>query len=243
MLVSGAQALKASRQVSEAEPVVLTAPPARFVSRGGIKLEAALDEFGLNPTGVQCLDVGSSTGGFTDCLLQRGAREVVAIDVGVGQLHERLRSDQRVRSYERLHVRDVAMSAAGGKYSLIVVDVSFISLTAITAYLLELVAGQGDLVLLVKPQFEAGRQVVSKGRGIVRDRRVWSDVLITVAEHLAAHGAAVMGVIPSPITGAQGNVEFLMWARVAAVPPAPIEVLVEAALARLAIIEPDTGGS
>jgi 23S rRNA (cytidine1920-2'-O)/16S rRNA (cytidine1409-2'-O)-methyltransferase len=169
VLVSGSVATKPDRQVSPAEPIVVLGPPPRFVGRGALKLDAALDRFAIDVTGVRAIDVGASTGGFTDCLLQRGASEVVALDVGYGQLHERLRADARVRSFERTNVRDVDVVAVGGPARVVVVDVSFISLRTIAPALASLLADGGDLVALVKPQFEAGRAEVSRGSGVVRD--------------------------------------------------------------------------
>ncbi len=209
VLVSGSLATKPDRQVSPAEPIVVLGPPARFVGRGGRKLDAALHRFAIDVTGLRAIDVGASTGGFTDCLLQRGAASVVALDVGYGQLHERLRADPRVRSFERTNVRDVDVAAVGGAAPIVVVDVSFISLRTIAPALASLLLDHGDLVALVKPQFEAGRVEVSRGSGVVRDAGVWRRVLGEVRAAIGAVDAAMMGVMVSPITGASGNVEFL----------------------------------
>jgi 23S rRNA (cytidine1920-2'-O)/16S rRNA (cytidine1409-2'-O)-methyltransferase len=222
VLVAGAPAAKPDRQVSPAEPVVVQGPPPRYVGRGAHKLEAALERFGLDVTGRRAIDVGASTGGFTDCLLQHGAVEVVAIDVGYGQLHEKLRADPRVHSHERCNVRGVDVDAIGGPAPVVVVDVSFISLVTVAPALVSLLEPGGDLVALVKPQFEAGRAEVSKGSGVVRDPVVWRRVLDEVRSGLAAAGAVMMEAMVSPITGASGNVEFLVRARraPAGVPPA-----------------------
>jgi 23S rRNA (cytidine1920-2'-O)/16S rRNA (cytidine1409-2'-O)-methyltransferase len=216
VLVGGAIADKASRLVGRDEAVRLAGEPPRFVSRGGEKLDAALDEFSVVVTGRVALDAGASTGGFTDCLLQRGAASVVAVDVGRGQLHERLKADRRVRLLERTNVRHLTLDDVGGEpFGLLVADLSFISLTTVAPALIErLAAPAADLVVLVKPQFEAGRREVSAGRGVVRDPAVWAGALQRVLGTLGGHGAAMMGVMVSPLTGADGNVEFLAHLRV-----------------------------
>jgi 23S rRNA (cytidine1920-2'-O)/16S rRNA (cytidine1409-2'-O)-methyltransferase len=183
------------------------------VSRGGEKLDAALDTFAVPVAGRHALDAGASTGGFTDCLRQRDAASVVAVDVGYGQLHERLRADDRVTVLERTNVRDLTPEAVGGPRELIVADLSFISLGTVAPALLGVAAPGADLVVLVKPQFEAGRAEASKGRGVIRDPEVWRRALAEVHAALTAQGAAIMGVMVSPLTGADGNVEFLLHAR------------------------------
>lgn len=213
--VGGAPATKAARLVAASEPVHVAAPPSRYVGRGGHKLEAALERFGVDPSDRRALDAGASTGGFTDCLLQHGARSVVALDVGHGQLHARLRNDPRVEVLERTNVRHATTAQVGGPVALLVADLSFISLVTVLDALLGLVEPGGDLVLLVKPQFEAGRAEVSRGRGVVRDPAVWRSVLDRVRDALVARGAAMMGAMVSPLTGADGNVEFLIHARAA----------------------------
>jgi 23S rRNA (cytidine1920-2'-O)/16S rRNA (cytidine1409-2'-O)-methyltransferase len=205
--------------------VLVAGDPPRFVSRGGEKLDAALDRFTIDPVGVRALDAGASTGGFTDCLLQRGAARVVALDVGHGQLHERLRADPRVEVHERRNVRDLAPGDLDEPFPLVVADLSFISLRAVLPHLLGQAAPGADLVLLVKPQFEAGRDEASRGRGVIRDPEVWRRVLEEVVVALGGYGAAIMGAMPSPIAGADGNVEFLLHARAApADPPAPVDL-------------------
>ena len=220
VIVSGAAAAKPARLVAPDEPVVLAGDPPRYVSRGGDKLGAALARFGVDPRGQRALDAGASTGGFTDCLLQHGAARVVAVDVGYGQLHERLRADPRVESHERTNVRDLAPGDLGPPFPLIVADLSFISLRTVLESLVGLALRGADLVLLVKPQFEAGRAEASRGRGVIRDPEVWRRVLEEVVDALDARGAAIMGAMVSPITGADGNVEFLVHARTSpALPP------------------------
>jgi 23S rRNA (cytidine1920-2'-O)/16S rRNA (cytidine1409-2'-O)-methyltransferase len=210
--VGGAPAAKASRLVDAGEPVEVLGPPARFVSRGGEKLDAALEQLGVSVDGRRVLDAGASTGGFTDCCLQRGAREVVAVDVGHGQLHPRLRADGRVRVHERLHVRDLALHHTGGPVDVVVADLSFISLRSVLDALLAVCRPGADLVLLVKPQFEAGRAEVSRGKGVVKDPAVHERVRQEIEEALTARGARIMGWMTSPIRGAEGNVELLVHA-------------------------------
>lgn len=208
--MSGTVAEKAARLVDPAEPITLAGPPPRFVSRGGEKLDAALERFGIDVEGRRCLDAGASTGGFTDCLLQRGATEVVAVDVGFGQLHERLRADPRVRSLERTNIRSLGPAEIGGPVATTVADLSFISLRTVLAALLAVTAVGGDLVLLVKPQFEAARQEASRGKGVIRDPAVWRRVLEEVRSAGSAQGASMMEAMVSPLTGADGNVEFVV---------------------------------
>jgi 23S rRNA (cytidine1920-2'-O)/16S rRNA (cytidine1409-2'-O)-methyltransferase len=183
------------------------------VSRGGDKLAAALDHFAIVVEGARALDAGASTGGFTDCLLQRGARQVVAVDVGYGQLHERLRGDERVDLRERTNVRSLDAAAIGGAVDVVVADLSFISLRTVAAALLGCAAPGAELVVLVKPQFEAGRAEASRGRGVIRDPEVHARVLEEVCGTFAALGAAIMGTMESPLKGADGNVELLVHAR------------------------------
>jgi 23S rRNA (cytidine1920-2'-O)/16S rRNA (cytidine1409-2'-O)-methyltransferase len=182
------------------------------VSRGGEKLDAALTRFAIEVGGWRALDAGASTGGFTDCLLQRGAREVVAVDVGYGQLHERLRADPRVDARERVNVRALAADAIGGRVDIVVADLSFISLRTVAPALLACAEPGAPLVVLVKPQFEAGRAEAAKGKGVIRDPDVRARTVEEVAGAFVALGAAIMGTMESPITGADGNVEYLLHA-------------------------------
>ena len=211
VLVNGAPAAKAGHLVSPGEPLLLAGPPSRFVSRGGEKLDAALDRFGVTVAARRALDAGASTGGFTDCLLQRGASQVIAVDVGHGQLHPRIRSDPRVVVIERTNVRSLTLAQIGGEpLPLVVADLSFISLGTVAPALAGEVAAAGaDLVLLVKPQFEAGAKEAGRGRGVIRDPEIWQRVLVEVGTALCGVGAAMMGLMVSPLTGASGNVEFL----------------------------------
>jgi 23S rRNA (cytidine1920-2'-O)/16S rRNA (cytidine1409-2'-O)-methyltransferase len=210
--VSGAIAAKPARLVDPGEPVELRGPPRRFVGRGGEKLDAALDRFGIDVQGQRALDAGASTGGFTDCLLQRGAAQVVAVDVGHGQLHERLRADPRVVVRERLDIRRIGPDDLGGPVDLVVADLAFISLRAVIPSLLGLACPGAPLVLLVKPQFEAGRAEVGRGRGVVRDPAVRARVQGELDAALRREGATIMGWMESPLPGADGNVELFVHA-------------------------------
>jgi len=213
--VGGAPAERASRLVSPDESLRLVPPPDTYVSRGGHKLAAALDGFGVDPAGRAALDAGASTGGFTDCLLQRGAARVFALDVGRGQLHERLRRDPRVVCLERMNVRYLSRAHLGGAaVSLVVADLSFISLASVARVLAgEVAAPSADLVLLVKPQFEASRAEASRAKGVIRDPGLWRKALERVASAFAACGAAKMGEMVSPVSGAEGNTEFFLHLR------------------------------
>ncbi|MFP5321482.1 MAG: TlyA family RNA methyltransferase [Acidimicrobiia bacterium] len=213
VLVGGAAADKPARLVAPGDPLQVLGPPARFVGRGGEKLAAALQRFDLDVAGARALDAGSSTGGFTDALLQAGADSVVAVDVGRAQLHERLRADRRVDVREQTDIRQVRAADVGGPLDVVVADLSFISLHAVIDVLLGLLAEHGDLVVLVKPQFEAGRAEVSRGRGVIRDPDVWRRVLQEVATAIGAAGGAIMGAMVSPLRGADGNAEFLVHVR------------------------------
>lgn len=221
MLVAGAVADKAARQVGASEPVVLAAPATRFVGRGGEKLAAALDRFDVDVRGVHALDAGASTGGFTDCLLQAGAAQVTAVDVGHGQLDSRLRADPRVVVHERTNIRTASLADLGGEpFRVVVVDLSFISLRTVAPTLFrELAAPGATAIALVKPQFEAGRAEAARGRGVIRDPAVWARVLREVRSALTESGAAMMDGMVSPLRGAEGNVEFLVHVAVSADAP------------------------
>jgi 23S rRNA (cytidine1920-2'-O)/16S rRNA (cytidine1409-2'-O)-methyltransferase len=212
VLVNGSIADKAARLVDRGDAVVVQGPPSRFVSRGGNKLDAALTSFAVDVAGKRVLDAGASTGGFTDCLLQRGADHVVAVDVGHGQLHPRIRSDPRVSVFERFHVRDLTAEAIAGEVDVVVADLSFISVIRALPPMLGVLKAGGDIVLLVKPQFEAGKAEVDRGSGVIRDPAIHDRVCRDVEIALVEHGCAVLGWIESPITGAEGNREFLVHA-------------------------------
>lgn len=209
MIVSGSVAERPARMVGADEPIVLAGPPPRFVGRGGDKLDAALDTFGLDVAGARGLDGGASTGGFTDCLLQRGAATVVAVDVGRGQLHERLRRDPRVTVRERTNIRTATLDDLGGEpFDVVVGDLSFISLRTVAPVLVDLARPAAPIVVLVKPQFEAGRREAARGKGVIRDPEVWKAALDSVITAFDCAGASMMGVMVSPLQGADGNVEF-----------------------------------
>jgi 23S rRNA (cytidine1920-2'-O)/16S rRNA (cytidine1409-2'-O)-methyltransferase len=221
VLVNGALADKAARLVAAGDAVVVQGPPPRFVGRGGEKLDAALEAFAVDVAGLDALDVGASTGGFTDCLLARGARRVVALDVGHGQLHPRIRVDPRVVVLERTNVREATPATIGGLVDVVVVDVSFISLTVIIPVLVTLCHPGSSMVLLVKPQFEAGRAEVSRARGVITDPAIHERVRDEVAAALEAAGCDVVSWTDSPILGGEGNRELLVHARTARSGPVP----------------------
>jgi 23S rRNA (cytidine1920-2'-O)/16S rRNA (cytidine1409-2'-O)-methyltransferase len=212
VLVNGAIADKPARQVAAGDQLLISGPPARFVGRGGLKLDHALDVFAIDVAGMRALDAGASTGGFTDCMLQRGAAEVVAVDVGHGQLHERLGADPRVRNMERTNIRDITPASIGGVVDIAVGDLSFISLRLVTAPIVSVCEPGAPMVLLVKPQFEAGRAEVSRGRGVITDPAIRERVRGEIEQALHAAGCDVAGWTDSPITGADGNREFLVHA-------------------------------
>jgi 23S rRNA (cytidine1920-2'-O)/16S rRNA (cytidine1409-2'-O)-methyltransferase len=196
---------KAGQQVDESAELTVSAPP-RFVSRGGEKLAHALDAFGVDPRGRDCLDVGASTGGFTDVLLQRGAARVIALDVGYGQLHPRIREDPRATVLERVNVRNLDELPFAPE--LVVCDVSFVGVTKALRPALRLAAPGWVAVVLVKPQFEAGRGEAR--RGVVRDPEVWRRVLREVARAALGWEAQVVGVVDSGLPGPKGNREFFL---------------------------------
>ncbi len=209
--VSDQVVTKAGQLVDEGATIVV-AQRQRFVSRGGDKLAGALDAFGLDLTGLRVVDVGASTGGFTDCVLQRGAASVSAVDVGYGQLAWSLRTDPRVTVFERTNIRSADPVELGAPFDVAVIDVSFISLRKVLPNLLALIdAGRGQLVALVKPQFEVGKGRVGK-RGVVRDQRLHVEVLESSVEACIEAGLVVRGLTFSPIKGPEGNIEFWMWA-------------------------------
>ncbi len=215
VLVAGAVASKASALVSPADPVALTGPARQWASRGGEKLAPALDRLGVAVRDRRCLDAGASTGGFTDVLLRRGAAEVLAVDVGYGQLDLRLRNDPRVRVLDRTNVRALDLHTTGGPVDLVVADLSFISLGVVMPAVVTLAGRGADLVLLVKPQFEAGRHAVGRG-GVVRDPAVRAAAVRSVAAAAAREGLGVAGVCPSSRPGPAGNVEFFLHLRAGA---------------------------
>ena len=211
ILVNGQKQDKAGALVPEDAELRILGETLPYVSRGGLKLEAALREFRIDPKGKTALDVGASTGGFTDCLLQHGAIKVYAVDVGYGQMAWKLRQDPRVVLIERTNIREIAPSLIQEPVDLIVIDVSFISLEKVVPPVLPLLAKNGSLTALIKPQFEVGREQVGKG-GIVRDEAARNAAKERVSAFIHGLGLTVKGVIPSPITGQDGNVEYLIHA-------------------------------
>lgn len=207
--VDGQRADKPGRLVS-AENQITAVQPLRYVSRGGVKLEAALAHFQIPVAGRVCLDIGTSTGGFTDCLLQHGAARVHAVDTGAGQIDWKLRTDARVILHERKNARYLTLEEIGEHVDVMTCDVSFISVTLLIPALAPLLAPGGDWIVLVKPQFEAGRELIGKG-GIVRDPAAQEAACRKISAALEAAGFAT-ALIPSPITGAEGNREFLLHA-------------------------------
>lgn len=201
---------KASTLVAPDDVVKLLGPPNRFVSRAGLKLDKALDVFGVNVDNLKAIDVGASTGGFTDCLLQRGVRSVAAVDVGYGQMHWRIRSDDRVDVIERTNIRTADATTLGAPFDLVVSDLSFISLRTVKQQLSNLGDETTKWVLLIKPQFEAGKENVGKG-GVIRDRSVHIGVLRDVLAAFDEIGLGCIGLIESPIKGATGNIEFVAY--------------------------------
>lgn len=184
-----------------------------YVSRGGIKLAGALDAFAIDPTGLCCLDLGASTGGFTDCLLQRGAARVVAVDVGYGQLAQKLRDDPRVVVMERTNARDLDAPDVGGAADLTVVDASFIGLAKLAPAIARCTCEGGELVALVKPQFEVGREHASRGRGVVRDDALRAEAIAAAAASIRDAGFELLGQADSTLPGTKGNREAFVHAR------------------------------
>ena len=210
VIVNGQRAEKPGSQVA-ATAHIEVAEPLRYVSRGGLKLEAALHAFRICVDGLVCMDVGTSTGGFTDCLLQHGAARVHAVDTGTGQIAWRLRTDPRVKLHENVNARYLTYEEIGEQLDLIACDVSFISVTLLIPSLAPLLKEDGHWIILVKPQFEVGREQVGKG-GIVRDATVQMAACAKVEEAIQAHGFATE-LTDSPILGTEGNREFLLYAR------------------------------
>ena len=211
ILVNGSIALTDNRMIANSDSVLLSTP-ARFVSRGGEKLEAALQAFGIELDGKRVLDVGASTGGFTDCVLQHGASEVTALDVGKSQLHDRLVRDLRVTVLDSTNARSMTIAMVGD-FDVIVADLSFISLSQVATALCEVLRPHGDMILLVKPQFEAEKSEVDKGAGVIRDSEIHQRTIAQVVQAFNSQGMKRSGIIESPLRGADGNTEFLLHLR------------------------------
>jgi 23S rRNA (cytidine1920-2'-O)/16S rRNA (cytidine1409-2'-O)-methyltransferase len=224
-MVSGQAATKPATGVEAGTPVVVRTDPdePRWVSRGAHKLLGALDTFPVEVAGRRALDAGASTGGFTEVLLSRGAREVVAVDVGYGELAWSLRTDERVVVHERTNVRELTPESIGGPAGLVVADLSFISLRLVLPALTSCAEPGADLVPMVKPQFEVGRHRLGAG-GVVRDPGLRAEAVLTVAQAAAELGWGTAGVVASPLPGPAGNVEFFLWLRRDAPPPEQTDV-------------------
>lgn len=220
VIVDGVKILKPSQSFAPSSKLDILGQPRRFVSRGGEKLEAAVEAFNISAGNKRCLDVGASTGGFTDCLLQRGAAHVTAVDVGHGQLDPTIAENPRVESHEGLNVRTLTRDDFPSKFDLIVVDLSFISLCLVLPVIAGFLAEEGDLICLVKPQFEVGRSGLGRG-GIVRSARLRSDAVGRVQASARDYGYRVLGSVESPLRGGDGNIEYLLWMRLTPSPPHP----------------------
>ena len=210
--VNNQKADKAGDQVGEKDKVELRGETLKYVSRGGLKLEKAMAAFSIKLDGCVAMDIGASTGGFTDCMLQNGAKKVFSVDVGYGQLAWKLRTDERVVNMERTNIRYVTSEEIGEKLDFASIDVSFISLKLVLPVASELLKEGGELVALIKPQFEAGREKVGK-KGVVRDPEVHREVIENVIDFARGSGFNVLGLEFSPIRGPEGNIEYLMYAR------------------------------
>ncbi|HBT47190.1 MAG TPA: TlyA family rRNA (cytidine-2'-O)-methyltransferase [Peptococcaceae bacterium] len=208
--VDGQTLSKPGSQVAEHAKIEVSASLPPYVSRGGLKLEGALREFGVDPSGKVALDAGASTGGFTDCLLQHGALRVHAVDVGYGQLDWRLRQDPRVVVHERVNLRYLTPDILGEKVDLATLDLSFISLNKVWPAVRQCLLPRGEVIALVKPQFEAGPERVGK-KGVVRDPGVHRQVLLEVCSGARAQGFSILGITYSPLLGPEGNREFFLW--------------------------------
>jgi len=212
VIVEGAPVTKAGAMVAHDAPITLKAEDIPYVSRGGLKLEAAIREFSIDLTGKTALDVGASTGGFTDCMLKHGAARVYAVDVGYGQMDVKLRNDPRVVLIERTNIRYMEREKVPESVDIATVDVSFISLKTVMPRIMEFVRPGGEIVALIKPQFEAGRADVGKG-GVVRDEGKRLEAVNSVEEGMKSLGLAVAGLMESPVKGPKGNIEYLIYLR------------------------------
>ena len=210
--VNNQKADKAGDQISEKDKVELRGESLKYVSRGGLKLEKAMKVFPINLEGLISMDIGASTGGFTDCMLQNGASKVFAVDVGYGQLAWKLRTDERVINMERTNIRYVTLEDIGQELDFASVDVAFISLKLVLPVAKNLLREEGEIVALIKPQFEAGREKVGK-KGVVRDPAVHKEVIEEVVAFAQNSGFEILGLDFSPIRGPEGNIEYLMYAR------------------------------
>ena len=212
VFVDGICENKAGSSFEETVQIEVKGLAMKYVSRGGLKLEKAVEQFGVNLDGKICMDVGASTGGFTDCMLQNGAVKVFAIDVGTDQLAKKLRADERVVSMEKTNIRYVTPEDIGQLVGFVSIDVAFISLSKVLGPVYELMAENAEIVCLIKPQFEAGREKVGK-KGVVKETKVHEEVVIAVTSFAAATGFELLRLDYSPIKGPEGNIEYLLYAR------------------------------
>lgn len=210
IFVDGHRVDKAGEKVNIDADIIFKGQEIPYVSRGGLKLEKAMKEFDINLEERVCMDIGASTGGFTDCMLQNGARKVFSVDVGYGQFAWKLRTDDRVVCMERTNIRYVTPEDIGEKLDFASIDVSFISLKKIMPATLNLLKDNGEVVALIKPQFEAGREKVGK-KGVVRDINVHKEVVTNIVEFLISENINIIGVSYSPIKGPEGNIEYLVY--------------------------------
>jgi 23S rRNA (cytidine1920-2'-O)/16S rRNA (cytidine1409-2'-O)-methyltransferase len=210
VLVNGDPVTKAGQLVDMSADVQLRDCDIGFVSRGGLKLDFALKEFKVEPEGLICMDVGASTGGFTDCLLQHGARLVYAIDVGYGQIAWSLRNNEKVVILERTNIRELTIDKIADPIDLVVIDASFISLTKVMPSVVKFISQGGQILALIKPQFEVGKGEVGKG-GIIRDEQKRMNAVEGIREFFINNGIEVRGICTSPITGQKGNVEYFIY--------------------------------
>ncbi len=219
VMVNGTRADKPGHTFPDNIEITLKTSSMPYVSRGGLKLEAAIDHFKIDVKGLVMLDTGASTGGFTDCLLQHGAKKVIAVDVGYGQMHWRLRNDPRVTVIEKINARNLSPEDINDKPDAAVIDVSFISLKLIIPPVASLLPEKSFIIALIKPQFEAGKGEVGKG-GVVRDNKTHERIIADISDFCKNQGLDPVGVIPSPILGPKGNREFLIYLK-RETPPLP----------------------
>ncbi len=208
--VNGQKADKAGTEVLDEDKIELRGETLRYVSRGGLKLEKAFESFPIQVQNAICMDIGASTGGFTDCMLQNGAKKVYAIDVGYGQLAWKLRTDERVVNLERTNFRHVTKEQVTDPVNFASVDVSFISLTLILPAAYPLLSDDGEMICLIKPQFEAGKGFVGK-KGVVKDSQIHQDTIVKVIDFAVETGFSVLGLTFSPVKGPEGNIEYLVY--------------------------------
>ena len=202
--------LNANQLVKNRTTIIIEPLPKEFVSRGGEKLSHAIQSFGIAVEGANCIDIGSSTGGFTDCLLQRGAQQVTCVDVGYGLLHEKITSDRRVTVLERTNIKNLSGDSLAQTFDIVVVDLSFISLRTVMKNILSLANSDASIVMLIKPQFEATKLEASKSKGVIVDREIWIRTITEVLLSASEHGGNAQDIIVSPVPGKAGNKEFLL---------------------------------